>query len=148
VSGRVFKRCSRCGARVKQRKCHKCDGTSFNWAFRAYVAKNAQGRWIEQFRSGFPSRREAERALHELLTSLQRGPYVETSKMTLAQFLREEWLPATAPPRVKFETWNDRKRNLEIYVIPSIGGIVLQDLNAAHLNRLYTELLREGRVHH
>jgi integrase len=48
---------------------------------------------------------------------------------------------------VKYETWYDRKRNLEAHVIPHIGGIVLQDLNAAHINRLYADLLRDGRVH-
>ncbi len=146
MSGNVFKRCTRCGARVKARKCSKCGGTAFNWVFRAYVGKKEDGRWIEQFRSGFPTRREAERAQHELHAALQKGTYVEASKMTLVEFIRDEWLPATAPPRVKFETWSDRRRNLETHVIPQIGGVLLQELNAAHLNRLYAELLRAGRV--
>ena len=67
--------------------------------------------------------------------------------MRLAEFLRDEWLPATAPPRVKYETWSDRKRNLEDHVIPRLGGVALGDLNAAHLNRLYADLLRDGRIH-
>lgn len=47
---------------------------------------------------------------------------------------------------MKYETWGDRKRNLEAHVIPRIGGIKLQELNAAHLNRLYAEPLRDGRA--
>lgn len=146
MSGSVFKRCTRCGARVKARACQKCGASTFTWSFRAYVGKNAKGRWIEQFRSGFLSKREAERALQELRSSLQLGTFVESSAHTLASYLLDEWLPATAPPRVKFETWKDRRRNLETHVIPRVGGIPLQELNAAHINRLYADLLRNGAV--
>ncbi|CAN5321352.1 hypothetical protein BH20ACT8_BH20ACT8_02190 [soil metagenome] len=55
-----------------------------------------------------------------------------------------EWLPATAPPHVKYDTWNDRRQNLETYVVPRIGRVALQDLNAAHLHRLYGDLMRNG----
>lgn len=146
MSGSVYKRCTRCGSRVRQRSCPKCQGAQFRWAFRVRVGKNAQGRWVEQMRSGFDTRRQAERALQELQTALQRGTYIERSDLTLGGFLSQEWLPATGPPRVKHQTWTDRRRNLDTYVVPRLGGVPLQDLNAAHLNRLYAELLREGRV--
>jgi len=69
--------------------------------------------------------------------------YVRTSTRTLAEYLRAEWLPATAPPRVRHETWDDRRRNLENHVISRIGEVTLQQLTAAHRNRLYGELLAE-----
>jgi integrase len=123
VSGTVYKRCTRCGNRVKERTCSKCELTgSFNWAFRAYVGKDADGRWIRQLRGGFPTRKDAERALRKLLSSVEDGGFIATSTMTLAEFLRDEWLPATASPRVKYETWSDRKRNLEHHVIPRLGA--------------------------
>jgi hypothetical protein len=101
---------------------------------------------VEQFRGGFPTKREAEHALQELTTSLRGGTYVERSNVTLGEYLRGEWLEATAPPRVKYETWDDRRRSLEVHVIPRIGGIPIQDLNAAHVNKLYSDLLRDGLV--
>ena len=110
------------------------------------MGKNTDGRWTEQFRSGFPTKRDADRALHELLSSLQRGTFVRSSAHTVASYLLDEWLAATAPPRVKYETWNDRGRNLKAHVVPHIGELPLQDLNAAHINRMYAELLRAGRV--
>jgi integrase len=146
MAGSVFKRCSRCGRRVKQRTCSKCGTVSFSWAFVVDVGRDGNGDRIQQSRMGFASKKAAERALHELVTSLHQGTYVEASSVTLGEFLRDEWLPATAPPRVKFETWQDRRRNLETYVIPRLGDVPLQDLNAANLNRLYSELLRTGRV--
>jgi hypothetical protein len=147
MSGTVYKRCTKCGNAVKNRACVRCGGSaSVKWAYRAYVGRDNAGKWVRQLRSGFPTRKDAERALRELLTSVENGGYVEASNVTLATFLREEWLPATAPPQVKYETWNDRKRNLEDHVIARIGGIGLQDLNAAHINRLYADLLREGLI--
>jgi integrase len=149
VSGTVYKRCTKCGNRVRERTCGKCGlAGRFNWAFRAYVGKDADGRWIRQLRSGFTTRKDAERALRELLNAIEHGGFVATSTMSLGEFLSDEWLPATAPPRVKFETWSDRKRNLEAHVIPRLGGVALADLNAAHFNRLYADLLRDGRIHH
>jgi integrase len=110
------------------------------------VGKGSDGRWIRQLRGGFHTRAEAERALLELRSSIDSGTYVESSDVTLGAYLRNDWLPATAPPRVKFDTWKDRRENLEAYVIPRIGEVALQDLNAAHLNRMYGELLRSGRT--
>lgn len=149
MSGTVYKRCTKCGNRVKERTCAKCGLVGrFNWAFRAYVGKDADGRWIRQLRSGFPTRKDAERALRQILNAIEDGGFVATSTMNLGEFLSDEWLPATAPPRVKYETWSDRKRNLEAHVIPRVGGVVLADLNAANFNRLYADLLRDGRIHH
>ena len=147
MSGSVFKRCSKCSTRVKARACARCGSTAFKWAFTVDVGKNSKGKRLQQFRSGFLTKADAERALHEVRSSLHRGTYVERSSLTIADYLLDEWLPATAPPRVRFETWNDRRRNLENYVVPRIGGVQLQELNAAHLNRLYAELLSAGRIH-
>jgi hypothetical protein len=47
---------------------------------------------------------------------------------------------------VRHETWVDRRRNLENYVVPRVGAIQLQELNAAHINRLYADLLANGRM--
>lgn len=144
MSGSIYKRCSKCSTRVKGRACLRCGSTTFKWAFTVDVGKDAKGKRIQQLRAGFTTKADAERALHELRSTLNRGTYVERSGLTVAEFLVDEWLPATAPPRVRFETWGDRKRNLEQHVIPRIGAIPLQDLNAAHVNRLYADLLTSG----
>ena len=146
MRGSVFKRCTRCGNQVKQRKCGKCAGATYKWAYKAYVGKGADGRWIRQLRGGFATRTEAERALLELRSSIDSGTYVESSDLTVGNYLRNEWLTATAPPAVKYDTWKDRRENLETYVVPRIGDVALQELNAAHLNRMYGELLRTGRT--
>ena len=144
MKGSVFKRCTRCQRRVAERRCPNCGAASFSWAYRAYVGKDASGRWREQFRSGFDRKADADRALAELMASLHGGSFVARSSTTVGAYLLDQWLPATAPPRVRYETWNDRRSNLELYVLPRIGGVALQELSPAHLNRLYTDLLKKG----
>jgi integrase len=117
-----------------------------SWAYRLYVGKDENGRWIEKRSGGFGTRRDAERALTEVLASVETGTFVRPHDITVDGYLTEEWLPATAPPHVRHETWRDRKRNLEQHVIPRIGAVPLQELTPAHVNRVYAELLAEGRL--
>lgn len=48
MQGSIYKRCSKCGGNVSARACAKCKTTKTNWAFRTYVGKDANGRWIEE----------------------------------------------------------------------------------------------------
>jgi hypothetical protein len=147
VSGSVFKRCTRCGRRVRERACRSCGPpSSFTWGYSAYLGKRQDGGWIRQTRTSFPNKKDAERALREVLAAVEERQVVPASGLTLGAFLADEWLVTTAPPQVKFETWGDRKRNLEAHVIPRVGAIKLQELNAAHLNHLYADLLGKGRA--
>lgn len=146
MKGSVYKRCSRCGRNVRGRSCKGCGSHAANWAYRVRSGKDAQGRWIEQRRGGFPTRRDAERALAEIVASLYDGTFVASDSRTLGEFLMDEWLPATAPPHVRQATWEDRRRNLTHHVVSHIGDVALQQLNASHLNRLYAKLLEDGRV--
>ena len=148
MRGSVFKRCSRCGKvrRDDRRTCPQCGSKVVKWAYRAYVGRDEDGRWREQYRRGFERKADAQRALNELLVTLQDGSFVPRSTRTLGEYLTQEWLPETAPPRVRHETWADRKRNLEQHVVARIGHVRLQELSAAHLNRLYAELLRRSVV--
>jgi integrase len=95
---------------------------------------------------GFATKRDAERALAGVVSSIHGGTHVSRSALTLADYLVDEWLVATRPPRVRPETWEDRRRNLALHVVPRIGGVPLQELGASHLNRLYATLLEEGRI--
>ena len=57
------------------------------------LGRGPDGKRIRKWHSGYPSRRAAERARVELLTRLDQGAYVEPSKLTVAAFLRDHWLP-------------------------------------------------------
>ena len=100
MKGSVFKRCTRCGRRVKRRTCDKCGSSAYRWAFVVDVGRDADGKRIQHSRSGFAKKADADRALQEVLSSLNDGTFVQPSDLTVAGVFLDVWLPSTAPQRV------------------------------------------------
>jgi integrase len=102
------------------------------------------GRRRQKWHSGFRTRKDAQRALADILSRLDRGTYVEPSRQTVAEYLAE-WLAAIRT-RVRPGTWESYERNVRSHIDPAIGSTRLQDLSAATLNRFYADLLAAGRA--
>ena len=51
MSGKVFKRCTRCGSRVPRRRCAKCNGDTAKWAFVVDVGKDLNDRRQQRMRT-------------------------------------------------------------------------------------------------
>ena len=107
---------------------------------------DADGRRRQHSKGGFKTQREAEEAprsqpLHALAT----GTYVKAERISLGDFLVDEWLPSRRPPVLEESTWHSYDRYLRLHVIPHIGAIPLQKLSPVDLNRLYRHLLENGR---
>jgi integrase len=114
-----------------------------SWAFVVDVGHDESGRRRQQWRGGFDTRREAEQALTEALGRLQKGTYVEPSKLTVAAFMGQ-WLDSIRAS-VRPSTWAAYAALTRTHIIPALGTIRLQQLTAAQLNRLYADLLEKGR---
>jgi integrase len=97
----------------------------------------------QKWHSGYRTKREAERALTELLAAVDKGTYVPKSRQTLRDFI-EEWLAAIAPT-VRPSTHYSYSRNLRLHVVPRIGSAPLVAVDAGTLNTLYAALLANGR---
>jgi integrase len=102
------------------------------------------GKRKQRSRGGFRTKKEAQAFLTETLGQLQHGDLVEPTRLTVADYLTEHWLPL-AKRSIRPSTWDSYNRTLRNHVIPRIGDVNLQNLTAAHLDRLYTELLNGGR---
>lgn len=63
---------------------------------------------------------------------------------TVAQFFRE-WLEL-AKMRLRYSSLSGYRINIERHILPTLGEIPLADLRPEHLNKLYAELLANGRV--
>lgn len=101
------------------------------------------GRRRQKWHSGYRTKAEAERARTELLGKLDQGTYVAPAKTTVGDFL-EEWLVAIGST-VRASTADSYRRNVENHVVPRIGSARLSSVDAGTLNRLYAELLTDGR---
>jgi hypothetical protein len=101
------------------------------------------GRRRQKWHGGFRTRREAEAARAQLVTDVNTGSYVIPARTTLAEWIRETWLPTTEP-RVKPTTFHSYRRNLELHVIPVLGQKRLQQLTPPMLTGLYGRLAQDS----
>jgi integrase len=101
------------------------------------------GRRRQRSKGGFPTRRDAQRFLTDVLARLGDGSYAAPSKTTLGEFLEGEWLPAvegTLRP-LSVQTYTALIRG---HIVPHLGSLRLQAVTASHLNGLYRELEQVG----
>ena len=113
------------------------------WVVVVDVGYDENGRRRQRWHSGYDTRRDAQRALTEILSRRQAGTYIVPSKLTVADFLRE-WLDAMRAT-LRPSTWTSYRMNTEAHIIPGLGSIPLQQLTASGLNAFYADLLAEGR---
>ena len=98
-------------------------------------------------RRGFATRREAQRELTRVLTSVDDRAYVEPKRQTVGTFLTETWLPAVEHT-IKPSTFESYRRNVRLHISGrSIGRRRLQQVGAADLNALYASLLAGDEEH-
>jgi integrase len=90
------------------------------------------------------TRRGAEQLLAQIMESRRTDTYVEPSRLTLGEYLLDEWLPG-AKTRLRHSTYDAYRRNINRHVVPELGRIRLQKLRPADLTRFYTSLLTDGK---
>ncbi len=78
---------------------------------------------------------------HEINT----GTFVDANKTNLTDWF-DKWLNTYAKLAVRKTTWESYKTQVEQHIKPRIGNIKLTSLNTGHLQKLYNDLLINGRV--
>ncbi len=122
----------------------KKDGSG-RWSFRVDVTPAGASR-KQVHRRGFKTKAEALDALDEVKRQVHGGTFVEPTKQTVGQYLKE-WL-VTIEPTVRPSTHHSYDRNMRVHVIPAIGDVPLQSVDGGTLNRLYADLLATGNKGH
>lgn len=106
---------------------------------------DGRGGYRQISKGGYKTQREAEAARTEAQHAIQTGTYVKPERLTLGEFLTNEWLPSRQPPALEESTYVSYRQKLELHVVSRIGGIPLQQLSPVDLNNLYRQLLQDGR---
>ena len=104
------------------------------------------GKRRKTIKGGFATKRDAERWLRTTLTALEQDTFVEPSRLTVGQFLTEEWLPSLATRGLRPATLGSYRLLTEKYLIPRLSAVPLQKLTPSDLNRTYADLLANGRL--
>jgi hypothetical protein len=77
-------------------------------------------------------RKEAERALAEFTTEIERGLVIDGKKITFKEFA-ERWLKDYAEPSLAPKTLFRYKEILDTRILPSLGHIKLDQLRPIHI---------------
>lgn len=118
---------------------------SNSWSVVLELARDPETqRRRQKWLSGYRTRKDAERALADALSKLDRGVFVAPTKQTFREFVEQEFLPSLRPS-VRPSTYYSYDRNLRLHVLPTIGSRRLADIDAAALSALYGRLLVDGR---
>lgn len=69
----------------------------------------------------------------------------ERRSLTLAVYLTQRWLPSKQLA-LRASTYDSYRRIIDLHVVPRIGRVPLRHLRPDHFERLYAELLDDGRA--
>jgi integrase len=116
-----------------------------SWFFIVDIGSGTERRQTR--RRGFPTKKAAQAALTHILETLSKQSYVAPSRLTLEDFIEQRWLPAVKSS-LRSSTHESYSRNLRLHVIPVLGSMPLQAVDAGSLTALYQRLTEDGRKDH
>ena len=143
MPGSTYKRCTCKDAAGKPlgKRCPLLRNSRHgSWYYAFELPPDAKGRRRQQRRGGFPSEREAERAMSAVAQRVDEGRYVESRKLTVRDYLLE-WLAGKG--NLRPSTRRGYQRNIDKYLVPRIGDIPLTALRGAHIERALREIRDE-----
>lgn len=87
----------------------------------------------------YPTKKEAEKAKSEKLDQLNKGTYIQPTKITIKNLL-DEWVEVYVKPQLAPSTLRGYLVNINNHIIPYIGNILLQQLTPINVQEMYTKL--------
>lgn len=123
------------------------------------ISKRKDGRWEGKISIGHDpvtgklkrvtfygkTRQEVAEKLNKALHEYKTGTFIKPNKITVGQWL-DRWLEVYAKPKVRLSTWESYETTVRCHIKPTIGNLPLKDLRPEHLQQLYNEKLKSGRV--
>ena len=94
-------------------------------------------------RKRFKTRKEADKAKRETLTSMDRGEYVEPSAMTVNRWL-DIWVKEYAAPSVRASTLASHKDIIRLHLALAFPKMLLQGLRTEHIQAFINRQVKQG----
>ena len=123
------------------------------------VRKRSDGRWegrivVGHKKNGAPifryvydkTQRELLDKLHQSIEAHRGTELTEGSRMSLSQWL-DRWLEEYAAPTVRPNTLDGYRNYAQNYIKPYLGNKQVAKITAMDVQKLYTKLKQEGRIH-
>lgn len=105
----------------------------------------ATGRRRQHFETVRGLKKDAERRLRELVTSLERGGFVQPNRITLGEWLNR-WHQSYVIPNLKSQTADSYLSEIRTHLARNLGAVPLQKLSPQHLQDYYARAMLKGRI--
>ncbi|MGM0807572.1 MAG: tyrosine-type recombinase/integrase [Bacillota bacterium] len=129
------------------RKVPAKNSKGYSWSYTIDLGKDPHtGKRRQKTKRGFSTKGEAQSAAALLTTQLQSGEYIEPNKTNFKDFF-EDFIENHYKPKVAPSTSLRAEVVLRNHIAPSLGNIQIQNLKAVHLDKFYSEKLKEGLAH-
>lgn len=112
------------------------------WEAIATVGYDSEGKQISKYFTS-KDRQVAVQKMNNYLVEIQKGTYIEPSKLTVAEWL-DYWYENHVVDKVKIKTRCDYESSIRCYIKPKLGGIKLTDLKGMQIQQFYNDLLKNG----
>ena len=103
------------------------------------------GKRQQQWHTVPGTKKDAERALRELLHSLEVGSYVKPNRMTLGQWL-QEWCQSYVAIHTSLRTAESYQSEIRRHLTPALGAIPITKLQPQQIETYYAQALSQGRI--
>lgn len=114
------------------------------WSFRIGAGNDKRtGKRKQIYRSGFKTKREAEKAMNDLLTQIESGAYQEPEKIIFNEYILR-WLHGTYKNEVQLASFEVGESVVRIHLIPHFGQTPLDKITAYDIDQFYGQKAREG----
>ena len=115
------------------------------WEGRIVVGHKANGAPIFRYVYG-RTQKELLSKLHQNIETYQDVELTEDGRMTLGEWL-DRWLDEYKSGTIRSSTMYGYRQYARLYIKPILGDKVISRITSTDIQRMYTKLKREGRVH-
>lgn len=109
------------------------------WTIRVYLGEDANGKRKNHNETFKGSKKDAQRRLTQVLREKDSGVYVQSSAITLNEFL-DKWIGECAVFKIRARTLNGYESLLRCHVREKIGSKRLSDVQILEVQKLYNEM--------
>lgn len=112
-----------------------------SWGFTLTIGFDENGKRLQKRYGKFKTKKEAEKACNEIIYQIEHGTFIIPNELTVEKYLNE-WLETYCKQKLTPCTYSGYKVNVENHIIPALGKIPLQKLQAVQVQRLYNSKLK------
>lgn len=114
------------------------------WSFTLDVGKDElTGKRKQKTKSGFKTKKEAEKACAELIAQVENENYMEETEQKYGDYLIN-YMETITKHQVRPTTYNLQHFIATKHILPAIGHLKIKKIKPEHLQRMYTEKKDEG----